>query len=640
MSTQGCCSDNQSDSINKSDVDGHIPTPTETIRREGNRLKNQKSLYLRQHAHNPVDWYPWGEEALGRSRHEDKPIFVSIGYSSCHWCHVMEKEVFEDDSLAGFLNDHFICIKVDREERPDLDKIFMDALLAMTGRGGWPMSVFLTPEQIPFFGGTYFPREQFLSLITRIDGIYKNDRSRIDAQAKEVYAHISGELDTIAGTIDDLVFDQLISAAKRDFDQEWGGFTNSMKFPMPATWAFLLHYYRTSGDDQLGQAIRRTLDQMGSGGIQDHIGGGFHRYTTERTWLIPHFEKMLYDNALIAALYIEAAAVFNKGRYSEVARRTLDFMIRELSAPEGGFYASFDADSGGSEGSFYLWTPEEIVELVGSRDGPVVSALLGVTTGGNFEGKSILTRRADPSQLSEKFGRDKAEVEGLLDKYLPALLRARAKRAPPVLDNKVITSWNGLAISSMARGYSLFKEESYRLAAEKTADFLMTAHRTRDGLLLRSSYDGAAEHEGILDDYALLALGLLDLYQATGERKQLERALLLIEYAERNFRHPEAAFYLTDKAKDLPLGRRVVIKDGVIPSGNSAMLQVLLVAAVLTGNDSYQKQVKSDIDAYANLMRGTGLEMAGWFDAALKLRALFNELKEKGKMPGNSRSED
>jgi len=616
----------QNNQARSSSTESHVPLPPKVIRREGNRLMNQKSLYLRQHAHNPVDWYPWGKEALERARLEDKPIFVSIGYSSCHWCHVMEREVFEDESVAGFINTHFICIKVDREERPDLDKVFMDAVLAMTGNGGWPMSVFLTPAQKPFFGGTYLPRAQFVALISRIDEIFTSNRSQIESQAQTVFAHISRELETKPGSMDDQAFNKVISTAKHDSDREWGGFRNRMKFPMPTTWSFLLHYYRKSPDDELAAALRTTLDQMGSGGIQDHIGGGFHRYTTERTWLVPHFEKMLYDNALIANLYIEAAAVFGESRYTQIARQTLNFMIREMSGPEGGFFASFDADSGGSEGSFYLWTPEEITAVVGKRDGPVISALLGITSDGNFEGKSILTRRTDPAGLSVKFGRERAEIAGLFDKYRPLLRKARSKRTPPGLDRKVITSWNGLVISSLARGYSLFGEKSYRQAAEKTADFLMTTHHTEAGALLRSSYDGAAEHDGILDDYAFLAVGLFDLYQATGELKQLERALGLIEYAEQNFRHPNAAFYLTGKGQDAPLGRQMKITDGVIPSGNSAMLQALLVAAALTGNDNYRKQVESDIDAYATLMRGAGLEMAGWFDAALKYRGPFYEV--------------
>jgi uncharacterized protein YyaL (SSP411 family) len=589
------------------------------IRKQGNGLVGQRSLYLQQHAHNPVDWQPWSTEALERARRQDKPIFLSIGYSSCHWCHVMEREVFEHDGVAELLNAHFIAIKVDREERPDLDQVYMEAVIAMTGGGGWPMSVFATPDGRPFFGGTYFPRPQFEQLLVKLAATYRDQREQIEALGGRLAGHLAAEVPLEeGGKFDPQWFGQASETAKRQFDPRWGGFAARMKFPMPVRWSYLLEYFRKTADPQLEPVLRITLDQMGSGGLHDHVGGGFHRYTVEETWLVPHFEKMLYDNALLASLYLRAAAVFDHPRYREIARDTLDFLIGTMADPGGGIYASLDADSGGVEGSYYVWTPAEIQQVAGPRDGPALAALLGVTEAGNFEGKSVLTRRVEAAELASRLDRDPLELDELFVRYRPALLATREQRARPGLDRKIVTSWNGLAIGALAQGYRLLGDERYLEAATRTADFLLRVHRRADGSLARVSNGGVAEHAGVLDDYAFLSMGLLELYQANGSHRFLQAALGLIGHAIEHFRHPRAGFYLSDRSQAAPLGRQVEIADGVRPSGNAILVQALLAAAALTGRDDLRALAEADLDAFSGALGKFGLETAGWYSAALR----------------------
>ena len=587
----------------------------------GNHLKSEKSLYLRQHAHNPVDWYPWGKEALKRARGEDKPVFLSIGYASCHWCHVMEKEVFEDDEVAAFLNEHFISVKVDREERPDLDHVYMQAVQMLTGGGGWPMSVFLTPDLKPFFGGTYFPKDHFLALIQRVHQVYLQDRGLVNQQAATLHRTIAGGI-KLSGEqpIDRESLDAAARSAILQFDSQWGGVAANMKFPTPLRWMFLLDYYRKTGERGYADMVKKTLDQMGSGGIHDHVGGGFHRYTTEPTWLIPHFEKMLYDNALLASLYLQAYAVFGEKRYAEIAQDTLDFLIREMSGREGGFYASFDADSGGQEGSFYVWTPDEIHRVAGPEDGPVLARWLGVTAEGNFEGKNILTRR-----------RSVAGAEALFDKHRPALREQRSKRERPLLDRKIITAWNGLAISAFAQGYAVLGEERYRRAAEKAAEFVLENHLESNGRLLRAStHKLATADEGILDDYAFLAGGLLELYRATGNLRWLRRAIGLIDYVRIHFVHPRGGFYMTSRSHSAPVGRPVDVFDNARPSGSAVMLQNLITAAALTSKQIYRREAEKMLRAYSEIMKKARLEMAWWYDAALRISGPFYGVCREG----------
>lgn len=595
--------------------ENEVRTPGE-IRAEGNRLKGEGSAYLRQHAHNPVDWYPWGDEALARARAEDRPIFLSIGYASCHWCHVMESEVFEDDEVAALLNARFVCVKVDREERPDLDATYMEAVQAMTGRGGWPMSVFLTPDLQPFFGGTYFPRDEFLELCDRIARAFAERRGDLAEQAARVAAHVAGRPATGGDAVPSLqAARDAATAALAGYDAEWGGFLQAQKFPTPLRWRFLLHHYRRTGDAEVAEAIRHTLEAMAGGGLRDQLGGGFHRYTVERTWLVPHFEIMLYDDAQLASLYLEAGAVFDDDRYRSVAADVLDFLLRDMSDPAGGFYASFDADSGGEEGSYYVWTPAEIDAVAGPEDGPVLARLLGMTPAGNFEGRTILTRRASAAEVAREFGRDEAEVASLFTTWREALRERRARRTPPRLDRKLVTAWNGLAISALARGGAVLGEPRYLEAARRTADRLWDLHRDVAGRLHRASTDGVPVGTGILDDYAMFAEGLLDLYEAGGDPIHLRRAQELSALALELFSDESGAFFLTAADAEAPLGRRVDPFDSVEPSGASVMLHVLLREAALTGDPVGHERVGGMLARHADLLAKAGLEMAGWWDA-------------------------
>ncbi len=605
------------------------PDVVNTHVKHKNRLASEASVYLRQHADNPVDWYPWGDEALLRARREEKPIFLSIGYSSCHWCHVMEHEVFENEEIAFYLNQHFICIKVDREERPDLDQIYMDAVQAMTRGGGWPMSVWLTPDLKPFFGGTYYPPHSFLDLLQRLNHAWQENREQIHESAAQMYAYISRN--PIGASPESINLDdikQIGEGALEKVDHLFGGFEGPMKFPVPLRWQMLLHLYRRTGDERYAKATRDALIAMASGGLQDHIGGGFHRYTVDSTWTVPHFEKMLYDNAQLASLYLEAAAVFDdKAMFGRVARRTLDFMLSEFYNDEnGGFYASFDADSGDEEGSFYVWTLAELSDVVGPTDAQVLALLFGVTAEGNFEGnRTVLTRRYPYEDVASKTSRPVEELKALVEKYRPNLYNIRSARVQPNRDEKIVTSWNALAISAFAQGYRFFGDEKYLDAAEKSARYLKANH-WRHTTLSRSSTGGTPSGAGILDDYAVMTNALLDLFSATGDEHHLAWALELAGILQQRFRHESAGFYHTPVAFEAPLGRQVELVDSVEPSGLSMTLRVFLRLGSIEGNVEYINMVRGDLEAYAEIIKKAGMEMAGWADVALLMDGPFYEL--------------
>jgi len=583
-----------------------------------NHLDGQQSLYLRQHAHNPIDWYPWGEEAIKRARRENKPIFLSIGYSSCHWCHVMEKEVFEKEDVAALMNDKFISIKVDREERPDLDMIYMEAVQALTGGGGWPMSVFLTPELKPFYGGTYFPHARFIELARAIAQIFADKRVQVEDQAARL-AEIVAANPVFKGdrAMDISIIDEIVSSSFSLFDDEWGGFRENMKFPQPIKWRFLLHYYRKTGSPELGRIIRKTLDNMATGGIYDHIGGGFHRYAVERTWIIPHFEKMLYDNGQLACLYTEAWTVFGDPIYERIARGTLDFLLNELSAPGEAIYASLDADSDGREGAFYTWRYDEIIKVIGNQEGAAMAEILGVTPEGNFEGANVISRRTKTQDIKAVPPEREEEMQESIDRSILRLRDYRSARPRPTLDNKIIVSWNGLAISALVQGYCAFGKDEYLRKAIEAADYIWKYHRRPHGGLWRTSYGGRAENAAYLDDYALFARALFDLFEVVFDPEYLRRAVGLIEYVSAYFRNPEGGFYISEAAADNPLGRKIDFWDGPTPSGNAALLSALHKAALLTGNEKYYEEVDRCLLPAGQLIRRLGLEMAGWLDTAL-----------------------
>ncbi len=589
------------------------PRTPANIRLHGNHLLGEPSLYLQQHSHNPLDWYPWSAAALQKAKDEDKPIFLSIGYSSCHWCHVMEEEVFEHDDVALFMNQHFICIKVDREERPDLDSVYMEAVQMMTGRGGWPMSVFLTPDLKPFHGGTYFPHDQFLNLVQQIQEVYQTRRNELDQQGTAVAQRIvaSSRLQSPAETeLSESLLKAVVDRAKEAFDPINGGFQQSQKFPTPARWRFLLHEYRQSRDPELKTMISATLEAMQGGGIYDHVGGGFHRYTVDPNWTVPHFEKMLYDNGQLASLFLEASVVFDREDFLETGTDILDFLIREMRSDQGGFFASFDADSGGEEGSYYVWDQQDISEAVGSSDGPDLALILGVGPKGNFEhtGKSVLTRRAELTDQNNLFA-----------KHRIALRTVRAQRTPPGLDEKIITSWNGLVIFALAQAYAVTEKPAYLEAAESAAEFLIKSHRDQDGHLRRSSSDARVSGKAILDDYAFLADALLELFQVTGKTAHLQNARELVDLARSEFSQAGGGFHLTASGTETPLGRRVEHFDSVIPSGNAVMLQNLVRLAAITGESVYQEEARVQLESEVGLLERAGFEMAWTCDAARKI---------------------
>jgi uncharacterized protein YyaL (SSP411 family) len=593
---------------------------TDTIRRDGNHLLGSGSIYLLQHSHNPVDWYPWTSEALALARDQGRPVFLSIGYSSCHWCHVMEAEVFEDDEVAEFLNAHFVSIKVDREERPDLDAAYMAALEAMTGSGGWPMSLFLTPALRPFSGATYLPRDRFLAAARKAWEDVTSARADVDGRAAEVERRVAAEEGAGAGSsIDSRELHAFATAALDRVDSQWGGFRGQTKFPLPVDWTFLLHAARKWGDAPIAGAVRGTLDAMASGGIRDPVGGGFHRYSTDARWAVPHFEKMLYDNAELATLYLEGGAALGEKRYVEVAVDTLDFLLRDMQNPAGGFYASFDADSGGREGGYYVWTRQELRAVAGPDDGDVLARLLGVSDRGPFDGASAVSRRASYAEVAARTGRTVEAVTALWARLRPALLRARAARPRPRADTKIVTAWNGLAITALASGFEATGDVRYRDAAFRAADRLWEVHRRPDGGLFRAANAGHPGENGVLEDYAFFAAGLIALFQATNRVELLERASLLVKAADDRFHVPGGGWFGAEAAST-PFPRTVSLDDSVEPTGSSVLMHDHLALLALTLGDDHRRAVDDALAASAEGVRRRGMGAAGWLDAAL-LRA-------------------
>jgi hypothetical protein len=538
-----------------------------------NHLSDSLSPYLLQHAHNPVDWHPWGEQALAKARAEQKPIFLSIGYSACHWCHVMERESFENPAVAEVMNAHFVCIKVDREERPDLDDLYMDAVQTLTGRGGWPMSVWLTPDLEPFYGGTYFPPEPrggmpgFVPLLKRIAELWREDRSGVVKQAGELAAELRRQAEVEAGEKlpGEAVLDAALAQLRQGFDARWGGFGPAPKFPQQLAVKLLLR--RGSAEDR-AMALR-TLDAMWAGGMFDHLGGGFARYSVDAQWLVPHFEKMLYDNAQLASCYLTAFQATGEARYAQVARDTLDYLLRDLRDPSGGFHSSEDADSEGEEGKFYVFTPEEVREALGEADGARFCAAFGITAGGNFEhGASVIHRYSCPRE---------AALPELEDQLLRERLRLwRDRRARPGRDDKVLAAWNGLALSALARGYQVLDDPRYLAAAEACAGFLRR-ELWREGRLLRVWRQGKAHTTGFLEDDAAVIEGLVNLFEAGFDPVWLRWAEQLAEGMLARFQdHVGGGFFSTEADQADLLFRQKPGFDNALPSGNTLAARALL----------------------------------------------------------------
>ncbi|MGI6129847.1 MAG: thioredoxin domain-containing protein [bacterium] len=558
-----------------------------------NRLIYEKSPYLLQHAHNPVNWYPWGEEAFEKATSEDKPIFLSIGYSTCHWCHVMERESFENESIAKVLNEHFVSIKVDREERPDIDTIYMSACQAMTGHGGWPLTIIMTPDKKPFFAGTYFPNRStrrmpgLTDILNQISDLWRSNKEDLIQSGEEitkainthVFSHDSGEVPKD-------VLQNAFAYYESNFDSRFGGFGSAPKFPTPHNLSFLLRYWKISGNAIALEMVEKTLDSMYRGGIWDHIGFGFARYSTDKKWLVPHFEKMLYDNALLAIAYLETYQATGNVAYAETAKQIFAYVLRDMTSPEGGFYSAEDADSEGEEGKFYLWTPSEVKDVLGVDLGSKFCRDFDITASGNFEGQSI-PNLIETGPVTE------------YDEARQKLFDRREKRVHPFKDDKILTAWNGLMIAALAYGARVLGEHRYTEAAEEAISFIITKLCRDDGRLLARYRDQEAAYLAYLDDYAFLIWGLIELYQTTLQPYYLGLALDLTKDMLTYFWDETSGglFLYGDDAENL-ISRPKEIYDGATPSGNSVAAVNLIRLARLTGDTELENKARQQLNAF------------------------------------------
>ena len=561
-----------------------------------NRLSTERSPYLLQHAENPVDWRPWGPEVFEEAKRTDKPVLLSIGYSTCHWCHVMAHESFEDETVAQAVNAAFLPVKVDREERPDVDAVYMAACLAMNGSGGWPLTVLLTPDQKPFWAGTYLPKDQLLHLLRKAARLWREDRAGVLATGDTLTAHLQQEGQTRPGTPSRELVRQAVSQFAQSYDERWGGFGAAPKFPTPHNLIFLLRYAQLAKEEHAREMALHTLNNMYRGGLFDHVGGGFSRYSTDQHWLVPHFEKMLYDNALLALAYTEAFQHTRCPIYGEITRRTLDYVLRELSGPQGGFCCGQDADSDGVEGKYYALTPDELAQALGGVDGLRFCQWYGITPEGNFEGKSI------PNLLGQsQFDQDPEDMAALREQmYAYRLSRTALHR-----DDKVLTAWNGLVMAALARAGLVLDEPWYLDAARQTAEFLAEKLTTSDGRLLARWRDGDAAHPGKLDDYAFLAYGLLELYSATFDASYLTRAVGLADCLLKLFFDGErGGFYPYASNGEQLLTRTKEAYDGAMPSGNSIAALVLFRLSRLTGEMRWREAADLQLSWLAGAAEG------------------------------------
>ncbi|MEW6777051.1 MAG: thioredoxin domain-containing protein, partial [Bdellovibrionota bacterium] len=587
--------------------------------KKANRLIHSTSPYLLQHAYNPVDWSPWDEEALERAKKEDKPIFLSIGYSACHWCHVMEHESFEDEEVAKLLNANFIPIKVDREERPDLDAIYMTAVQIMTQSGGWPMSVFLTPDLKPFFGGTYFPKEDkfgrpgFIRVLHALADAYKNERGKVAENAErliEAVRESAGRGLEGATPPFEAALKNAADQLRSQLDPDWGGFGRAPKFPRTLAIELLLRAHQRTGQERYLEAATLTLDKMALGGMYDHLGGGFHRYSVDDEWLVPHFEKMLYDNALLATSYLQAWQVTRKPFYQRVVEETLGFVLRDMTDPAtGAFYSTLDADSEGEEGKFYVWKPGELKDVLGETEWGEFARIYGVTLRGNFEHGTSILHLVEP--LETVFDEAKRET---IRRQREKLFNARLGRIHPLRDDKVLTSWNALMVSALAQGGFALKDAKYLAAARRGADFLLTTMRAPDGALLHTYREGKAHTSGYLEDHAFLLAALLDLYEASFEMKWLEEAKKIAELLVGNFwDEAGAGFFSTDGKDPSVLVRTKELFDGATPSPSGVAAYALARLSVYTGDKALAEKAEKTVKANGKAIDRAGSAVASLF---------------------------
>jgi uncharacterized protein YyaL (SSP411 family) len=594
-------------------------TPHETTPEKPNRLTHEKSPYLLQHAHNPVDWYPWGDEAFERARADDKPIFLSIGYATCHWCHVMERESFEDEEVARLLNDGFVSIKVDREERPDIDNVYMTVCQSMTGSGGWPLSIVMTPEKKPFFAATYIPkharfgRAGMLELLPRVLTVWREKRSEATRLADHIAESLSGLAEGAPGAgLDRAMLDTAYHHLAESFDESHGGFGGAPKFPTSERLRLLLRHWRRTGDPDALQMVEQTLASMRRGGIYDHVGFGFHRYSTDERWLVPHFEKMLYDQALLAIAYLEAYQATDNPDYASTAREIFTYVLRDMTSPEGGFYSAEDADSEGEEGKFYLWNERELREVLSPTEAEAAVSIFNVEGDGNFldeatrakTGANILHLAPSGDKPPELRDLTADELEGALSKTRGKLLARREERVRPFRDDKVLPDWNGLMIAALAKGGRILGEPRYTNAAAKAAAFVLREMRDEQGRLFHRYRVGERAITGFLDDYAFLTWGLIEVYEATFEVHHLQAALGLTETLIGHFwDDTSGGLFMTPDFGEALLVRSKEAHDGAVPSGNSVAMMNLLRLARMTGRSDLEEKAAEIGKAFADMVR-------------------------------------
>ncbi len=572
-----------------------------------NRLINESSPYLQQHAHNPVDWYPWGEEAFRKARAENKPILLSIGYAACHWCHVMEEESFENEETAALMNELFVNIKVDREERPDVDQLYMRYVQLMTGSGGWPMTVFLTPDLKPFYGGTYFPPEDrygrpgFKRLLRLISDYYRNKKDELLQNQTKLDEAIHQSLQEVNGT--DLpakdAFDRACEQLAQMYEPHYGGLGKAPKFPAVQALNLFLRKYNKDGEKRYLDMVMHTLKNMGQGGIYDQLGGGFARYSTDDAWLVPHFEKMLYDNAQLVQLYLDAYLITKETFFLRIVKETLAFAAREMSDPAGGFYSSFDADSEGEEGKFYVWDKNEVIQLLGPEDGAVFCTYYGISEQGNFEGKNILHITAEPRELADRFGKSEDQIRRIVQEGKNRLFRARQKRTPPALDDKVLLSWNALMLSAYARAFQVLRDADYERTIQRHLSFIRQNMTDGEGLF-HVYKNGKAKQAAFLDDYAYLIQALLDSYEALFDPSWLKWAVALTRHVNNRFwdEQKDGYFYTSGKNEYLPY-RLKDEYDQSVPSATGIMLLNMLRLYSATENPDFIEKAETLLKKYA-----------------------------------------
>ncbi|MBN2009376.1 thioredoxin domain-containing protein [candidate division KSB1 bacterium] len=593
---------------------------TKTTGQVLNRLQYEKSPYLLQHSGNPVNWYPWCDDAFDKAIQADKPIFLSIGYSTCHWCHVMAHESFEDDEVAKLLNRVFVCIKVDREERPDIDNIYMTSCQMMTGSGGWPLTIFMTPDKKPFYAGTYFPKESrsgrpgLIELVVRTESLWKDKRTELIQSGKEIHAHLKQINNQFAPIrLEMKVFEKAYKHLSQQFDSEHGGFGSAPKFPSPHQLMFLMRYWYRTEDAYAMQMAVKTLEAMQLGGIVDHIGFGFHRYSTDAEWILPHFEKMLYDQALLAIAYLEAYQITKTEAFATTARNIFTYVLRDMSSPEGGFYSAEDADSDGEEGTYYLWTLDELKAVLGHDDAIVAADVFNIRDGGNFKdqatgkrvGRCLLYCNGDDKIHAGSYGMTVTDFQQRLEIIKQKLFKFRKRRIHPDKDDKILADWNGLMIAALAFGGKVLKHAAYTQAAEKAVSFIST-RMIKNGRLLHRYRDGDANIDGFVDDFAFLIWGLLELYQTTYNATYLKQSIELSNVLLDTFWDDQhGGFYFTADDTEQLLMRQKEIYDGAIPSGNSVALSNFLKLGRLTGDKKWDDCAEQLIFAFSEKVSKT-----------------------------------